>query len=202
MENKKQTIKMAAVILISLIFLFMVYITFFKAKAPSDKPKLKSPATHSAQGNKSRVTPPQTSGAKARETVKKRESVPDNGAIGEAILRPFKHEIKNIFFLSDAAKKLLESRIEKPVPPPAPPKEVVKAKKRVPLSEQEKIDIHQALQFKGSILSSTRSVAIINGSFFHVGDRVNGYKITSISEKKVNIDTGRGLLTLELMTHE
>ena len=79
---------------------------------------------------------------------------------------------------------------------------VVKPKKPPAMSEQEKNSFRQALEFKGSILSSTRAVAIINGEFIHVGDKINGYKVTSISEKQVNIDTGRGMITLEIMKNE
>jgi hypothetical protein len=191
MENKKKTIKMVGLMLTTLLFFSMIYITFFKGKAPLDNLREKNQPPLLDQKNQAnqhlgallqgRPAPETFTGGIISET-------------GENRGVPFKDEIKNVFFPSDLVKKSLEKK--------TPPVPITASSKRAPLSELERNSIHKTLRFKGSILGQNRSVAIINGAFLHVGDRVNGYQVTSISEKMVNIDTGRGLLALELMTHE
>lgn len=189
MKNKLQLIKTGAMVLTAVVFFFMVYSTFFKAKTSTDKPGLKNQETPSTQDSRAQS---QNTAISDPKTVTQEVSVPDTG---DTVWVSFKYDIKDVFSPSDAAKKDLEKKAENT-------KNIPVSQQTVPLSEPEQESIRQALQFKGSIISQHQSVAIINGEFFHVGDRVNGYTVRSISEKKVDIDTGRGLLSLELVTHE
>ena len=79
--------------------------------------------------------------------------------------------------------------MKKPNPDPKPISDIIKKLVKIIdppfLSDQEKMNISQDLNFKGSILSSKSAVAIINDEFIHVGDSVNGYKVASISEQQV-----------------
>ncbi len=196
MTDKKKIIKAIVLILVAIIFFAMFYITFFKAKKNQAKPVVKKQTQKLSTAIPENTIPsthdtsiPQSSGSNNIEIVK-------NPAI------PFNDNVKNIFELSDTVKMALKSKQKKSKPVSVPPKRVAKTKKLPMLSAQEKISIQQTLQYKGSILTSSSSVAIINGAFIHVGDKVNGYKVTSISEKQVNIDTGRGMIILEIMKHE
>jgi len=150
---------------------------------------MKNQATQSKQDSRAQS---QNRAVSDPETVTQVLSVPDTG---DTVRVSFKYDIKDVFSPSDAVKKDIEKKAEETKP-------IIVPQQTVPLSEPEQVSIRQALQFKGSIISQHQSVAIINGEFIHVGDRVNGYTVRSISEKKVDIDTGRGLLSLELVKHE
>ena len=64
------------------------------------------------------------------------------------------------------------------------------------LTDAEKASIRDTLLLTGVIIHGNRAMAIINGGFFHIHDRVNGYPIVSISEQQVTIDTHQGLIDL------
>ena len=68
-----------------------------------------------------------------------------------------------------------------------------------PLSQEEIQTIRSELTFKGAILNGGQAVAIIDNGFFHVGDTIGPYKIVSISDRNVRIDTLRGIVTLEMI---
>lgn len=183
MSNKKTTIKTIALLVISVIFLVMVYITFFKTGKTIEPPVAKEPAKQTSLAVPQTAIPPVQNKAKMPETG---DETVETGPV------PFKKNIRNIFLPPDKAKTEFERPLETPE----------SLKNITGLSEQEKADIQKALQFKGSMISNSNTVAIINDMFLHVGDTVNGYKITSISEKQVFLDTRRGMIILEIMKHE
>jgi len=201
MTDKKKTIKIIALALISIVFLFMFYTTFFKAKKNSNKTAIKK------QSSKvSTITPPAT--AKTVATQNQTVTLPilgDDPAGDLAFsVQPFKPDIPDIFmpYVSEKIIPIKENEKEKPKLLSNAVKKLVKILESPPLSDPEKMSISQDLNFTGSILSRNSAVAIINNEFIHVGDKVNGYKVASISEKQVTIDTGRGKIILEIMTHE
>jgi hypothetical protein len=202
MTDKKKNIKTIALVLISIIFLFMFYTTFFKAKKNSNKTAIKK------QPSKvSTITiPPAT--AKTAASQNQTVTFPVSGDVPAGDLafsvQSFQPVIPDIF-KPDVSEKIIpikEKEKEKPKLLSNAVKKFVKILESPPLSDQEKMNISQELNFTGSILSSKSAVAIINNEFIHVGDKVNGYKVASISEQQVTIDTGRGKIILEIMTHE
>lgn len=204
MTDKKKTIKTIALVLIAIIFLFMFHNTFFKAKKKSGKAELKKQPTKVVG-----TILPERTAIKQTETVTIPVSGPDPAGNIVFSVQPYKSIIPNIFEPPDSVKPVPKKEKEKPEPiePAKPLSDAVKSllKKIVeplPLSEEEKSSISRDLHFKGSILSSKSAVAIINDEFIHVGDYVNGYKVASISEQQVFIDTGRGTIILEIMTYE
>jgi hypothetical protein len=197
MTDKKKTIKTIALVLISFVFLFMLYTTFFKAKKNSTKTAVKKQPPKIVATLPETVTPPQTQKA----------AVPGSGSDPGHIKVPaksFKPDIPRIFKPFISVKAVFKMEKEKAEAILAESLKKKALTKILPdLSEQEKNSISQDLDFKGSILSSSNNaVAIINNEFIHVGDSVNGYKVASISEQQVTIDTGRGTIILEIMTHE
>ncbi|MBU1698483.1 MAG: hypothetical protein KKD21_15820, partial [Proteobacteria bacterium] len=182
---------------------------FFKTKKNSGKTALKIQPPTATAVLPQRTAPTQT------ETVTIPVSGSDPAGNIAFSVQPFKSIIPNIFESPDSVKPVPEKENETPISDAVkklvkimePPisdaaKKIVKIMEPLPLSEQEKSSISQNLDFKGSILSSKSAVAIINDEFIHVGDSVNGYKVASISEQQVFIDTGRGMIILEIMTYE
>ena len=198
MTDKKKTIKTIALVLIAIIFLFMFYNTFFKTKKNSGKAALKKQPTKVVG-----TILPQRGAPTQTETVTIPVSGSDPAGNIAFSVQPFKPVISNIFEPPDSVKPVPKKENEKPNPIADAVKSFVKKIVELPpLSEQEKSSISQDLDFKGSILSRKNAVAIINNEFIHVGDYVNGYKVASISEQQVFIDTGRGMIILEIMTYE
>lgn len=70
------------------------------------------------------------------------------------------------------------------------------------LTDNEKASIRDALLLTGVITHGKRSVAIINGNFFHINDFVTGYRIVSISNNQVTIDTQRGVMNIGMMKND
>ncbi|MBT3175675.1 MAG: hypothetical protein HOG03_05250 [Desulfobacula sp.] len=202
MKDKKKTIKTIALALISIIFLFMLYNTFFKSKKNSNKTSIKKQSPEVTA-----IRPEQTIPMKTDEVILQATGTDSEGNIDFSI-PGFKPDINNIFkpFVKDKPVPKKEQEMKKPNPDPKPISDIIKKLVKIIdppfLSDQEKMNISQDLNFKGSILSSKSAVAIINDEFIHVGDSVNGYKVASISEQQVTIDTGRGTIILEIMTHE
>ena len=202
MKDKKKTIKTIALALISIIFLFMLYNTFFKSKKNSNKTSIKKQSPEVTA-----IRPEQTIPMKTDEVILQATGTDSEGNIDFSI-PGFKPDINNIFkpFVKDKPVPKKEQEMKKPNPDPKPISDIIKKLVKIIdppfLSVQEKMNISQDLNFKGSILSSKSAVAIINDEFIHVGDSVNGYKVASISEQQVTIDTGRGTIILEIMTHE
>jgi len=195
MTDKKKTIKTIALVLISFVFLFMLYSTFFKAKKNSRKTTGKKPSSNQVTVLPEKKLPQQVK----RVTAPGSES--DSALIADLPAQGFKPVIPDIFEPYVSVKPVPKKEIPEPTLSETL-KKLVKTKILPDLSEQEKRSISQTLHFKGSILSTNNAVAIINNEFIHVGDSVNGYKVASISEKQVALDTGRGTIILEIMTHE
>ena len=70
------------------------------------------------------------------------------------------------------------------------------------LSAEERDVVKKALHFKGAILHGGQSVAIINHSFFHIGDRINDYQVVSISDRSVTIASTRGKINIEIINYD
>ena len=177
---------MIILVFVSLGFITMVYFTFFHKKKPGSKPvgiirtieNIRTAARIITGSNDKQVLPP---------------SVPKKPDIVAALFQP---DIVDIFNPSPEIKKIFvkkEVKVEK--------EPVIKEKKPA-MSKEEKAMIRQALVFKGSVLHGTSAVAIINDAFIHVGDRINGFKVSAISENEVLIDTGEGMIKLEIMKYE
>ncbi len=196
MTDKKKTIKTIVLVLISFIFLFMFYTTFFKAKKNSNKMAVKKQAS-----KVSTVLPAKTVAAQNQTVTLPISGDNPAGDIAFSV-QPFKPVIPDIFKPYVSKKIIPIKEKEKPKLISNAVKKLVKILESPPLSDQEKMNISQELNFTGSILSSKSAVAIINNEFIHVGDKVNGYKVASISEQQVTLDTGRGKIILEIMTHE
>lgn len=196
MTDKKKTIKIIALVLISIVFLFMFYNTFFKAKK---KPANRPAKTQSPQVS---VTVPQNTilNETGVVTLPVSETASGNGPNG--LVQPFRPLIPNIFEALTGKKKGIKQDVEIAKPISEAVKTIVKILEPQALTEQEKMSIAKDFHFKGSILSSKSAVAIINDEFIHVGDTVNGYTVASISERQVSLDTGRGTIILEIMTYE
>ena len=168
MTDKKKTIKTIALVLISIIFLFMVYNTFFKTKKNSNNTAVKKQpskvstvlAVKTTTGQPLTVTLP-VSGA-------------DPGGDIVFSVQPFKPVIPDIFkpYVKEKIIPIKEKEKEKEKPKliANAVKKIVKILESPPLSDQEKTSISQDLNFTGSILSSKSAVAIINNEFIHVGE--------------------------------
>jgi len=198
MTDKKKTIKTIALVLISIVFLFMFYTTFFKAKKNSNKTAIKKQPSKVSTITKLPATA--KTAAAQNQTVTFPVSGDDPAGDLAFSAQPFKPAIPDIF--KPYIKDIIVPIKEKPKLISNAVKKLAKILESQPLSDQEKMSISQDLNFTGSILSSKSAVAIINNEFIHVGDKVNGYKVASISEQQVTIDTGRGKIILEIMTHE
>jgi len=200
MTDKKKTIKTIALVLISIIFLFMFYNTFFKAKKNSNKTAIKKQPSKVSTITKLPATAKPA--AAQNQTITFPVSGDDPAGDLTFSVQPFKPAISDIFMPYVKEKIIPIKEKEKSKLISNAVKKFVKILESPPLSDQEKMNISQDLNFTGSILSSKSAVAIINNEFIHVGDKVNGYKVASISEQQVTIDTGRGKIILEIMTHE
>jgi hypothetical protein len=58
------------------------------------------------------------------------------------------------------------------------------------------------LKLKGTIIGGENSVAVINDQFVHAGDRIGGYRVVRIGEKKVLLDSGDDQIALEILKNE
>jgi len=184
-ESKK--IKQVAMGVVSLIFVITAYVTFFKAP-PKNRPPLPGPP---AQGSQELDGPEQGPDIKIPDTVVM--AILPNGKATKV----FQPTIRDIFQVPRAMEM---ASSQKASPPKAASQS--RAETEIPLSNQERDAIKTALVFKGAILHGSRSVAIINHSFFHIGDRINGYQVISISEKEVKIASSRGKITLEILKYD
>ena len=198
MADKKKNIKIIALVLISFVFLFMFYKTFFKSKQKGVQTAVRT------QTPAARAVIPEPAPAGQTQTVTLPVTGKDSTENDSYTAPPFKIIVQDIFKPHETEKILPEKEIEKDKPKLVSQavKKIVRIMESPPLSEEEKASISQELNFTGSILSSNSAVAIINSEFIHVGDQVNGYKVESISERHVTIDTGRGKIILEIMTHD
>jgi len=197
MTDKKKTIKTIALVLISIVFLFMFYNTFFKTKKNSRNSALKKQPPKVTTVMPEKIKPLHTG------AVTLQVSGSDPAGTDDFPAQPFKPVIRDIFKPADNVKFVPKKEEEEPKPIVDAVKSLVKKiVEPLPLSDQEKSSISQDLHFKGSVLSSKGAVAIINDEFIHVGDYVNGYKVASISAQQVFIDTGRGTIILEIMKNE
>lgn len=174
MSKKTEKIKQIALGVIAVVFVITFYMTFFKSK-PAPKP---------AQSQAKPVLLPSSIHIDALlndPPVNRPMPVEKETSIA------FKYPIRDIFKAKLSTSKQMQA-IKKPV-----------AK---PLSQEEIQAIRDKLTFQGVIFNGRQAVAIIDNGFFHVGDTVGAYKIVSISDTNVRIDTLRGIVTLEMIHNE
>lgn len=179
METKLSKKKIALVSVVSLVFIFMVYKTFFKGKS--------SGGTHPP--SVAVVSSPRTPSTVDSQISSKPELNVSMELIGQLEKGPdieFNPDIRDIF--KEPVQRMKKNQ--------APVNLPVKSKS---LTMAEKKTFYNQYRFKGAILMGTRSVAIINDAFYHVGDSIDGYRIVSISEKNIKFDTNRGILKLKII---
>ena len=176
---------MGVLVVVSIIFVITAYVTFFKKKPENQvRPPRPDVAEGAAQANipgTDRLEPtsldpngqePDLQGPYPQETDEAAEALQQESQF------KFTPTIRDIF---------------------AVPTSGLAAAPRVAQNKNQRDAIKKALTYKGAILYGSRAVAVINDQFFHVGDKVDGYKILSISAQEVTIDTPSGILTLEIM---
>ncbi len=77
----------------------------------------------------------------------------------------------------------------------APPGGPVAANGSAPPAVLEPVKPLPSLKLTGTIVDGRRSIAIINGLFLKIGDRIEGFQITSITRSQVSLeDEGRMIL--------
>ena len=176
MSKKTEKIKQIALAVVAVVFVITFYMTFFKNKSgPQPAPPRSVPAASPSSVNSN--TPLNT------QPVNKPLPLGKEAAIA------FQYPIRDIF------KPQLSPSTSKQMP-------AIKKTAPKPLSQEEIQAIRDKLTFKGAILNAGHAVAIIDNGFFHVGDTIGPYKIVSISDRNVRIDTFRGIVTLEMIHHE
>lgn len=182
METEFSKKKIVFVSVVSLVFMFMVYRTFIKGKPRS-----------STNPPPAAVSSPQTQPINDSQITSKPDLKTSTALMGQLEKQPdikFNPDIRDIFKVPVKRVEKKAKNLDVPVNLPAKPK---------PFTMEEKNRFYSQYKFKGSILMGTRSVAIINDTFLHVGDKIEEYRIISISEKKVTLYTNRGLLKLEII---
>lgn len=174
MAQKTEKIKQIALAVIAVVFAITFYMTFFTNKSgPQPAPSRSAPAARPSSVNSNALLNAQP--------VSRPQSLEKEADIA------FQYPIRDIFKAQLSPSKQTESK-KKPAPKP--------------LSQEEIQAIKDKLTFKGAILSRGQAVAIIDNGFFHVGDTIGPYKIVSISDTNVRIDTLRGIVTLEMIHNE
>ena len=187
MRPSRETIKKGVMGVVSVIFVLTAYLTFFR-----EKPSLVAPpvtAIVQVPSQPAALTPGVTGGALQGAAPKPLtfQVLEDSPPI------LFHPEIRDIFQKPQAAEPPSPEKTAL-LAPPAPPEPA--------MTEAEKQALKDALKFQGAILHDRGAVAIINNTFFHVGDTINGHRIFAISENEVRIDTTGGTLILEILHYE
>nr|WP_320015233.1 hypothetical protein [uncultured Desulfobacter sp.] len=185
MSRSEKNIKMGVLVVVSIIFVITAYVTFFKKKPEN---QVRPPRPDVAEGAPQENTPgtdrpePINLDPNGQEPDLQGPYLQGTGGAAEALQRESQFEftptIRDIF---------------------AVPASGLTAAPRAVQNKKEREAIKKALTYKGAILHGSRAVAVINDQFFHVGDKVDGYKILSISAQEVTIDTPGGTLTLEII---
>jgi hypothetical protein len=184
MGESKEKIKKVAMGIVSLVFLIMAYFTFFSDKTPDNTLPI-----HTVQ----RAVEPQPVIQAEPQAV---GIAPKPALVTAPPLEPamnivFQPQIRDIF-------QVLDSPVQIPSPRPVLPE----ADPEPAMSAQDLEALKNDLKFKGSILYGAGAVAVINNTFFHIGDTINGHRIVFISEKEVWIDTPLETLKIEILNHE
>jgi hypothetical protein len=95
----------------------------------------------------------------------------------------------------NASRRIIPRDIFRPLKGPLPKgqahRQVQKASKAVP-----------PLKLTGTIVGGEEPMAVINGQFVHTGDRIGEYRVVTIGEKKVLLDSGEDQIALEILKNE
>ena len=84
----------------------------------------------------------------------------------------------------------------------APMRPLHKAEQRITPKGQPSAQKAPALKLNGVIVGGSNSVAIINGKLLRLGERIDGYQVVSIEEKKVFLRSGNSTFKLELASND
>jgi len=84
----------------------------------------------------------------------------------------------------------------------APMRPLKKAEQRIAPKGQPSDPKATSLKLKGVIVGGPNSVAIINGKLLRLGERIDGYQVVRIEEKKVFLRSGNSTFKLELVSND
>lgn len=186
MGASKENIKKGIMGMVFLVFLIMIYITFFSNKAPDE--------THTIPADQRAAQPrvqPET-----RTVPRVQPQAGDIAPLPALVESPSLEPARKLVF-----HPLIRDIFQMSPLPGSGEGEPEKGMEHA-LSAKELEALKNALRFKGSILYGTGAVAVINNAFYHIGDTLNGHRIVFISEKEVWIDTIGGTLKLEILNYE
>lgn len=174
MKLDRKKLRPIVLVLTSLIFVIMVYFRFVHQKP--EKPLSADPAKP-FQG--------QTNG----DPLAPFRHLDFSTAISrEKPLPPFRATLPDIFTSPLGSAPKMGTRATAPEPPLPSPEDLTRIK--------------GALRFQGSIIGERDAVAIINDQFLHVGDRLQGFTLASITENRVELVQGGAGITLEMIPHD
>ena len=77
-----------------------------------------------------------------------------------------------------------------------------KAERRVTSKSEPRVYKAPSLKLKGVIMGGRNSVAIINGKLVRLGERIDGYQLVRVEEKKVFLKSGNKTFKLELAQND
>jgi len=84
----------------------------------------------------------------------------------------------------------------------APMRPLKKAEQSITPKGQPRVQKATSLKLKGVIVGGSNSVAIINGKLLRLGERIDGYQLVRIEEKKVFLRSGNNTFKLELANND
>ena len=73
---------------------------------------------------------------------------------------------------------------------------------RITLKGEPRVQKAPGLKLKGVIVGGNNPVAIINGKFLRLGERIDGYQVVRIEENKVFLRSGNSTFKLELAKND
>ncbi|MBI9089378.1 MAG: hypothetical protein JEZ12_09180 [Desulfobacterium sp.] len=174
MKLDREKLRPIVLVLTSLIFATMVYFRFVH-----QKPKKTLSATPA------KLFQEQTNG----DPLAPFRHLDFSAAISqEKPLPPFRSTLPDIFTSPLASAPKMNDRATPPEPPLPSPVDLTRIKDN--------------LRFQGSIIGERDAVAIINDQFLHVGDRLQGFTLASITENRVELVQGGVGITLEMIPHD
>ena len=84
----------------------------------------------------------------------------------------------------------------------APVRPLYQVGQRITLKGESRVQKAPGLKLKGVIVGGNNPVAIINGKFLRLGERIDGYQVVRIEENKVFLRSGNSTFKLELAKND
>ena len=84
----------------------------------------------------------------------------------------------------------------------APMRPFQRVEQRITLKGEPGVQKAPGLKLKGVIVGGNNPVAIINGKFLRLGERIDGYQVVRIEENKVFLRSGNSTFKLELAKND